>query len=66
MNGREETEPVLLSQTFIFFNNYAKKKDSKLVDSSKNYADYITEPSENYFILTSANRKKNLGHNRNS
>ena len=58
MNGREENEPVLLSQTFNFFEQLRKKKKSKLVDSSKNYADYITEPSENYFILILTNREK--------
>ena len=58
MNGGEENEPVLLSQTFNFFEQLRKKKESKLVDSSKNYADYITEPSENYFILTLTNREK--------
>ena len=53
INRREETEPALLSQTCNnFLSKIAQNIGSKLVHSSNNYTDYLTEPSENSFILT--------------
>ena len=43
---KKETDPALLSQAFNFFFNNCTKIESKLVDSSKNYADYLKEPQK--------------------
>ena len=42
----KKTDPALLSQAFNFFFNNCTKIESKLVDSSKNYADYLKEPQK--------------------
>ena len=58
INGNEETNPAMLSQTFnSFFSRIAQKIESKLINTTKHYTDYLTEPTTNTFILTPKNRR---------
>ena len=56
INGNEETDPAILSQTFnSFFSAITQKIESKLIHTAKHYTDYLTEPTANKFILTTTN-----------
>ena len=45
-NNTEETNPFVLSSSFNkFFTTVAKKIESKIVHTPKNYTDYLTNPS---------------------
>ena len=56
INGIDETDPAVLSQTFNkFFTTIAQKIESKLVNTAKHYTDYLTEPVRDHFILTPTN-----------
>ena len=51
-NNIEETDPFVLSSSFNkFFTRIAKKIDSNIVHTPKNYTDYHTNPSEETFFL---------------
>ena len=51
MNGIEKTDQAVLSQTFNkFFTTIAQKIESKLVNTAKQYTDYLTEPVRDHFI----------------
>ena len=59
INANEETDPAVLSQTFNkFFSSIAKKIESKLVNTTKHYTDYLTEPITDSFILTPTNTEE--------
>ena len=52
MNNIEETDPVVLNDSFNkFFLTIAQKIESKIVATNKNYSDYLTNPSEKTFFL---------------
>ena len=58
INGNEETDPAILSQTFnSFFLTIAQKK-SKFINTTKHYTAYLTEPTTNTFILTPTNTEE--------
>ena len=53
VNNTEETDHFLLSSSFNkFFTTIAKKIESNIVHTPKNYTDYLTNPSEKTFFLT--------------
>ena len=59
INGNEEVDPAVLSQTFNeFFSTIAQKIESKLINTTKHYTDYLTEPTTNTFILTPTNTEE--------
>ena len=59
INGNEETDPAILSQAFnSFFSTIAQKIESKLINTTKHYTDYLTEHTTNTFILTPTNTKE--------
>ena len=60
INGREETDPAILSRTFnIFFSTIiAQRIESKLVQATKHFTDYLTEPIDNALVLTPTNAEK--------
>ena len=59
INGYEETDPAILSQTFnSFFSAITQKIESKLIHTAKHYTDYLTEPTANKFILTPTNTEE--------
>ena len=59
INGNEETDPGILSHTFSsFFSTIAQKIESKLINTTKHYTDYLTEPTTNTFILTPTNTEE--------
>ena len=59
INGNEEADPAILSQTFNeFFSTIAQKIESKLINITKHYTDYLTEPTTNTFILTPTNKEE--------
>ena len=44
INQNEEVDPTILSQTFNkFFSAIAQKIESKLINTTKHYTDYVTE-----------------------
>ena len=44
----EEVDPAILSQTFNkFFSTIAQKIESKLINTTKHYTDYVTEATTN-------------------
>ena len=44
----EEADPAILSQTFNkFFSTIAQKIESKLINTTKHYTDYVTEAITN-------------------
>ena len=54
VNNIEETDPFVLSSSFNkFFTKIAKKIESNIVHTPKNYTDYLTNPSEKNFHLNS-------------
>ena len=53
VNNIKETDPFLLSSSLNkFFTTVAKKIESNVVRTPKNYTDYFTNPSEKTFFLT--------------
>ena len=55
INGNEETDPAILSQTFnSFFSIIAQK----IINTTKHYTDYLTEPTANTLILTLTNTEE--------
>ena len=58
-NEDEETDPAILSQTFNkFFSTIAQKIESKLINTTKHYTDYMTELTTNTIILPPANTEE--------
>ena len=59
IHGNEETDPTILSHTFSsFFSTIAQKIESKLINTTKHYTDYLAEPTTNTFILTPTNTEE--------
>ena len=59
VNNIEETDPFVLSYSFNkFFTRIAKKIESSIVHTPKNYKDYLTNPSEKTFFLTTTSPKE--------
>ena len=53
---------TILSQTLInSFQQLHKKIEPKLINTTKHYTDYLTEPRANTFILTPTNTEKIAG-----
>ena len=58
INGNKKTS-CYTSQTFnSFFSTIAQKIESKLINTTKHYTDYLTEPTTNTFILTPTNTEE--------
>ena len=58
INGIEETDLVVLSQTFSkFFTTIAKKIESKLMNTAKQYTDYLTTCKGSFYPNTNKHRR---------
>ena len=59
INGNEEIDPAISSQTFNkFFSTIGQKIQFKLINIKKHYTDYLTEPATNTFILAPTNTEE--------
>ena len=75
VNNTEEMDPFVLSHAFNkFFTTITKEIESNIVHTPKNYADYLTNPSEKNFltptspdevedIIKTLNLRKSIGPN---
>ena len=53
VNNTKETDPFVLSSSFkTFSTTIVKKVESSIIHTPKNYANYLTNPSEKTFFLT--------------
>ena len=53
VNNTKETDPFVLSSSFkTFSTTIVKEVESSIVHTPKNYANYLTNPSEKTFFLT--------------
>ena len=50
--------PLKIRKILIFFSTIAQKIESKLINTTKHYTDYLTEPTTNTFILTPTNTEE--------